>query len=426
MKFLLKNLNVFYQNAFQRADILIVDGNVAAMGQGLLVGGDAAVFDFNGAHALPGLIDPHVHLREPGFEYKETVRTGTLAAARGGYTAVCSMPNLKPVPDSPDSLKTQLDIINRDAAVTVRPYGAITRGERGAELADLEETAPYVAGFSDDGRGVQSESLMRRAMELARDLGKPIVAHAEDESLLRKGWSVNECAYARAHGLVGNDPESEWRQVERELELVRETGCSYHVCHVSTKESVGLIRLAKFEGLDVTCETAPHYLTLTDGDLCDDGRFRMNPPIRSADDRDALIEALCDGTLDMIATDHAPHSREEKSGGLAGSLNGIVGLECAFPVLYTKLVLGNITSLERLTELMSAAPARRFKLPGGRIELGEPANLAVFDLDREFVIDPSEFNSMGRSTPFEGWRVRGRCLMTVANGNTVWRDTDEK
>ncbi len=422
MKFLLKNLRVFYAGAFQPADILIVDGIVAAMGQGLFVGGDAAVFDFQGATALPGLVDPHVHLREPGFAYKETIRSGTLAAARGGYTAVCSMPNLRPVPDTLDNLNIQLGIISRDAAVTVCPYGAITRGERGAELADMAELAPFVAGFSDDGRGVQSEELMRAAMERAKSLGKPIVAHAEDESLRKKGWAVHDGAYARAHGLIGNDPESEWRQVERDLELVRETGCKYHVCHVSTKETVSLVRLAKFEGLDVTCETGPHYLTLTDGDLQDDGRFRMNPPIRSAADRDALIEGLCDGTVDMIATDHAPHSREEKSGGLEGSLNGIVGLECAFPVLYTKLVRGQITSLERLVELMSAAPARRFGLSGGRIEPGEPADLAVFDLEHEFTIDSAHFLSLGRATPFDGWRVFGKCLMTVAGGRIAWRD----
>ena len=425
MKYLLKNLNVYRESAFQKADILIDDGIVAAMGQELRVGGGVAVFDFNGAHAIPGLIDPHVHLREPGYEYKETIRTGTLAAARGGYSAVCSMPNLKPVPDNMANLKRQLDVIKRDAAVMVRPYGAITRSERGEELSDMEAMAPYVAGFSDDGRGVQSEDMMRRAMERARELNLPIVAHAEDESLLKKGWAVHDGGYARAHGLVGNPSESEWRQVERDLELVRETGCAYHVCHVSAKETVGLVRLAKGEGLDVTCETAPHYLTLTDADLQDSGRFRMNPPIRSAEDRDALIEGVCDGTVDMIATDHAPHTKEEKAGGLAHSLNGIVGLECAFPVLYTKLVLGRITSLERLIEMMSAAPARRFGLPGGAIRPGEPANIAVFDLDREFAIDPAEFASLGRATPFEGWRVRGRCLMTVSGGKIVWRDDND-
>ncbi len=423
MKFLLKNLNVFLDAALRPADILITDGIVAAIGQNLLAGGDVAVFDFHGAAALPGLVDPHVHLREPGYAYKETIRTGTLAAAHGGYTAVCAMPNLKPVPDTLENLREQLDIIARDAAVTVRPYGAVTRGEAGGELSDMEALAPYVAGFSDDGRGVQSEALMRAAMEKAKALGRPIVAHAEDESLLQKGWAVHDGAYARARGLPGNDPESEWRQVERDLELVRETGCAYHVCHVSTKETVGLVRLAKFEGLDVTCETGPHYLTLTDDELQDDGRFKMNPPIRAWEDRDALIEGLCDGTVDMIATDHAPHSAQEKSRGLAGSLNGIVGLECAFPVLYTKLVLGGVTTLARLVELMSTAPARRFGLPGGRIAPGEPANIAVFDLNREFEIDPAAFLSMGRATPFAGWRVRGQCLMTLAQGGIAWRDT---
>lgn len=422
MKYLLKNLNVFLDNALQPADILITDGIVAAIGQNLLAGGDVAVFDFHGAAALPGLIDPHVHLREPGFAYKETVRTGTLAAARGGYTAICSMPNLKPVPDTLSALREQLDILSRDAAVTVRPYGAITRGEAGAALSDMDALAPWVAGFSDDGRGVQSETLMRAAMERAKALGLPIVAHAEDECLLQKGWAVHDGAYARAHGLTGNDPESEWRQVERDLDLVRETGCAYHVCHVSTRETVALVRLAKFEGLDVSCETGPHYLTLTDGELRDDGRFKMNPPIRSAEDRDALIEGLCDGTVDMIATDHAPHAAQEKAGGLAHSLNGVVGLECAFPVLYTRLVRRGVTSLARLVELMSAAPARRFRLPGGKIAPGEPANIAVFDLEREFEIDPDEFLSMGRATPFAGWRVFGKCLMTLSEGRIAWRD----
>ena len=422
MKYLLKNLNVFLDNALQPADILITDGIVAAIGQNLLAGGDVAVFDFHGAAALPGLIDPHVHLREPGFAYKETVRTGTLAAARGGYTAICSMPNLKPVPDTLSALREQLDILSRDAAVTVRPYGAITRGEAGAALSDMDALAPWVAGFSDDGRGVQSEALMRAAMERAKALGLPIVAHAEDERLLQKGWAVHDGAYARAHGLTGNDPESEWRQVERDLDLVRETGCAYHVCHVSTRETVALVRLAKFEGLDVSCETSPHYLTLTDGELRDDGRFKMNPPIRSAEDRDALIEGLCDGTVDMIATDHAPHAAQEKAGGLAHSLNGVVGLECAFPVLYTRLVRGGVTSLARLVELMSAAPARRFRLPGGKIAPGEPANIAVFNLEREFEIDPDEFLSMGRATPFAGWRVFGKCLMTLSEGRIAWRD----
>ncbi len=424
MKFLLKNAQVFLDGAFRGADLLIDGGVVAVIGQGLAATGDAAVFDFSGAHIIPGLTDPHVHLREPGFAYKETIKTGTLAAARGGYTALCSMPNLSPVPDRLDSLNVQLDIIARDAALRVSPYGSITRGERGEELADLPALAPFVAGFSDDGRGVQDGGLMRRAMELARDLHRPIVAHAEDESLLKKGWSVNECAYAKEHGLVGNSPESEWRQVERDLELVRETGASYHVCHVSTKETLALVRLAKFEGLDVTCETAPHYLTLTDEDLEDSGSFRMNPPIRSREDREALIEGLCDGTVDMIATDHAPHSAEEKSRGLAGSLNGIVGLECAFPVLYTKLVLGRVTSLERLIELMAAAPARRFGLGDGEIRPGGRADLAVFDLENEFTIDSAGFLSKGRSTPFEGWRVRGRCLMTVSSGEIVWRRDD--
>ncbi len=423
MNYLLKNLNVYRQdNAFHKADIWISDGIVAAVGLGLSVGGDAAVFDFHGAYALPGLVDPHVHLREPGFGYKETVRTGTMAAARGGYTAVCAMPNLSPVPDSPEALEAELEIIRRDAAVAVRPFGAITRGERGLELADLEGLAPYVAGFSDDGRGVQAEDMMRRAMMAARELDKPIAAHAEDERLLLRGWAAHAGSCARRLRVLGNDPQSEWRQVERDLRLVAETGCAYHVCHVSTLETVELVRRAKDRGLDVTCEATPHNLTLTDGDLEDDGRFRMNPPIRSAEDREALLEGLRDGTVDMIATDHAPHSAQEKSRGLAGSLNGIVGLECAFPVIYTKLVLGRKLTLAELVDRMSAAPARRFGLPGGEIRQGTQANLAVFDLEKEYEIDPSTFLSMGRATPFAGWKVYGRCLMTVAGGEIVWRE----
>ncbi len=421
MKFVLKNSKVFYGGKFVPLDILICDGNVAALEREIPAGGDAAIFDFSGAYVLPGLVDPHVHLREPGFEYKETIRTGTLAAARGGYTAVCSMPNLNPVPDDLPNLQRQLEIIERDAAVDVRPFGAITRGERGGELSDMEALAPLVAGFSDDGRGVQSEDMMRRAMVLAKELHKPISAHAEDEGLLKKGWAMNDGPCARVRGLVGNPPESEWRQVERDLRLVRETGCAYHVCHVSTARTLELIRQAKAEGLDVTCETGPHYLTLTDEELEDSGRFRMNPPIRSAADRKALILGIVDGTVDMIATDHAPHSAQEKSGGLAGSLNGIVGLECAFPVMYTRFVRRGIITMEQLLNLMSFAPAARFGIPRAGIAPGARADIAVFDLDGMFRIDSSEFLSMGHSTPFDGWSVYGRCLMTISGGKIAWR-----
>ena len=420
MGYLFKNGMVFADGGFVKADVLVEEGHVSLV-DSVISDHGAQVVDILDKYVFPGFVDVHVHLREPGFSYKETIRSGTLAAARGGYTAVCPMPNLSPVPDCADNLNVQRDIIRRDAAVHVYPYGAITRGERGEELADMESMADYVVGFSDDGKGVQAPEMMRAAMERARKLGKMIAAHCEDESLLEKGWSVNQGAAERL-GLIGNAPESEWRQVQRDIALTRETGCAYHVCHVSTKESVELIRRAKAEGVDVTCETAPHYLTLTDMDIVDDGRFRMNPPIRSKADRDALIAGILDGTVDMIATDHAPHSQKEKSGGLSGSLNGIVGLECAFPVLYTKLVLGGVIGLEKLIDLMSGAPCRRFGLPGGEICAGGPADFAVFDLQREYTIDSGEFLSMGKSTPFEGWRVKGRCLMTVCNGRIVWQE----
>ena len=352
--------------------------------------------------------------------------SGTSAAAAGGYTAVCAMPNLKPVPDSREHLETQLEILRRDAKVHVHPYGAITCGEAGETLADLAAMAPYVAGFSDDGRGVQSDAMMRRAMELAKQLDKPIVAHCEDESLLQKGWSVHDGDFARAHGLVGNASESEWRQVERDLKLVRETGCQYHVCHVSTKESVALIRAAKAEGLPVTCETGPHYLVLCDEDLLDEGRFRMNPPIRSAADRDALLEGLLDGTVDCIATDHAPHSAQEKAGGLAKSLNGIVGLECAFPVLYTQLVRTGMVPMKTVLNALCVNPRRIFRLPGGDAAPGEAADLTVLDLNRPHVIDSANFRSLGRATPFDGWGVAAAVAATICGGELVYTDFNRK
>lgn len=370
-------------------------------------------------YAMPGFTDVHVHLREPGFSYKETIRTGTLAAARGGYTTVCAMPNLNPVPDSVPHLRTQLDIIERDAAIDVRPYGAITVNEAGETLSDMDGMAGDVVAFSDDGHGVQSDAMMRAAMAKAKSMGKLIAAHCEDNRLLH-GGCIHEGAWAKAHGFRGICSESEWGQVARDLELVRETGCDYHVCHISTKESVALIRKAKAEGLNVSCETAPHYLLLTEDDLQDEGRFKMNPPVRERADREALLEGLMDGTVDMIATDHAPHSAEEKAKGLAGSAMGIVGLETAFPLLYTYLVKDTgILSLERLVHLMSAAPAKRFGLESG-IRPGNPANLTLWDLDAEYEIDPNDFLSMGRATPFEGWKVNGRCIETIYHGQKVW------
>lgn len=363
---------------------------------------------------FPGFADVHVHLREPGFFYKETILSGTRAAARGGYTEVCAMPNLKPVPDTPEHLQEEREIIARDAVIGVHPYASITMAQQGKELVDFAALAPMCIAFSDDGKGVQEESMMREAMLRAKEQGRMIVAHCEVNELLKGGY-IHDGAYARSHGHKGICSESEWRQIERDLRLAEETGCAYHVCHISTKESVSLIRQAKQAGVDVTCETGPHYLLMNDSMLQEDGRFKMNPPIRGEEDRMALLEGILDGTIDMIATDHAPHSAEEKSKGLAGSAMGIVGLETAFPVLYTGLVKTGIITLEKLVTLMAVAPRRRFGLP-------EAGGCCIWDLDAEYVIDPEEFLSMGKATPFAGERVFGRCMLTMRNGKAVWQD----
>ena len=367
---------------------------------------------------LPGFCDLHVHLREPGFSYKETIRTGTQAAARGGYTAVCTMPNLNPVPDSLEHLAIQEQIIEADAVIHVYPYAAITVKEMGEELVPMEELAERVIAFSDDGRGIQSKDMMRAAMERAKALNKLIVAHCEDNSLLHNGY-IHDGWYAREHGHRGICSESEWGQIARDLELAKETGCGYHVCHISSKESVEVIRKAKAEGVDVTCETAPHYLLLTEDDLQEEGRFKMNPPLRSKADRDALIEGIQDGTIDVIATDHAPHSAEEKAQGLEKSAFGIVGIETAFPLLYTNLVKKGIITMERLLELIVYAPRKRFGIP-----LSE-SDYSVWDLETETVIDSAEFLSKGKATPFDGWKVYGTCLKTVVNGNVVYEAEGE-
>ena len=362
---------------------------------------------------FPGFCDVHVHFREPGFSYKETIRSGSLAAARGGYTAVCAMPNLDPVPDSREHLAQELAIIRRDALVRVYPYGALTVGEKGRDLADLQAMADEAVAFSDDGKGVQSESMMRAAMEAAKRLGKVLAAHCEDESLLHGGY-IHDGAYAAAHGHRGICSESEWGPIKRDLRLAKETGCAYHVCHVSTGESVALIREAKREGVDVTCETAPHYLLLTDADLREEGRFKMNPPLRGEKDREALLEGLLDGTVDMIATDHAPHSAEEKARGLDKSAFGIVGLETAFPLLYTRLVKPGILSMDRLLDALAVKPRQRFGIP-----LGE--DYTVWDLEESFTVDPAEFLSMGKATPFEGEKLLGRCKLTYAAGKIAYQ-----
>ena len=365
---------------------------------------------------VPGLCDVHVHFREPGFSYKETIASGSAAAAHGGYTAVCTMPNLDPVPDSAEHLQVQLDAIKRGAAIKVLPYGAITVGEKGERLADMEAISDKVCAFSDDGKGVQNDEMMREAMTAAKRLGKIIAAHCEDNSLLFGGY-IHDGEYARMHGHRGISSASEYKQIERDLRLAEETGCAYHVCHISTKESVELIRQAKARGVNVTCETAPHYLVLCDEDMQEDGRFKMNPPLRSREDKKALIEGIKDGTIDMIATDHAPHSAEEKGRGLEKSLMGVVGLETAFPVLYTELVTKNIITLDRLVELMSFKPKERFGIDTNN-------DFAVFDISEAYKIDPEDFLSMGRATPFAGREVFGRCLLTVHNGKVVYKAED--
>ena len=375
--------------------------------------GSIASFDDSKYVTLPGFCDVHVHFREPGFCYKEDMETGSKAAAAGGYTAVCTMPNLNPVPDSAEHLAVQLEAIRDKACIHVYPYGAITVAELGREMADLEGMAKDVIAFSDDGKGVQSEDMMREAMVRAKALGKMIVAHCEVNDLLEGGY-IHKGDYALAHGHRGICSESEWKQIERDIQLVRETGCSYHVCHISTKESVELIRKAKAEGLDVTCEVGPHYLVLDDGDLQEEGRFKMNPPLRGKADREALLQGLLDGTIDMVATDHAPHSAEEKSRGLEKSAFGIVGLETAFPVLYTKLVKPGFMTMETLLERMVYAPRKRFGIP-----LNE-GDCSVWDLTEEYVIDPETFVSKGHATPFAGWKVFGRCLKTTCGGKTVF------
>lgn len=365
---------------------------------------------------VPGLCDVHVHFREPGFSYKETIASGSAAAAHGGYTAVCTMPNLDPVPDSAEHLQVQLDAIKRGAAIKVLPYGAITVGEKGEKLADMEAMSDKVCAFSDDGKGVQNDEMMREAMAKAKRLGKIIAAHCEDNSLLFGGY-IHDGEYARMHGHRGISSASEYKQIERDLRLAEETGCAYHVCHISTKESVELIRQAKAHGVNVTCETAPHYLVLCDEDMQEDGRFKMNPPLRSREDKEALIEGIKDGTIDMIATDHAPHSAEEKGRGLEKSLMGVVGLETAFPVLYTELVMKNIITLDRLVELMSFKPKERFGIDTNN-------DFAVFDISEAYKIDPEDFLSMGRATPFAGREVFGRCLLTVHNEKVVYKAED--
>ena len=420
MSYLIRNANVFLNNSFVKADVFIKDGIISSISPNFQSVFNAVTYDMNNCFIFPGLIDVHVHLREPGFFYKETIADGTRAAAHGGFTAVCTMPNLNPVPDCLENLRIQQEIIEKAAQVRVYPYGSISRGEKQTELSDMQALAPHVLAFTDDGVGVQSDEMMEEAMIKAKGLSKIIAAHCEVNSLLG-GRAIHDGKYARALGIQGISSESEWREVERDIELVRKTGCDLHICHVSTKESVALVRKAKAEGLPVSCETAAHYLTLCEDDLKDDGCFRMNPPLRTAQDRAALLEGIADGTVEIIASDHAPHSAEEKSRGLLGSLNGIVGLETAFPVLYTKLVKTKIISLEKLIELMQVNPAKRFGI-GSAIKVGEPADLTVFDLNEEYTIEAENFFSKGKSCPFVGERVFGKCKLTMVAGEPVYKD----
>ena len=416
---ILKSGRIVRGGTSEIADVVVCDGKIVQIAPEVTVGEGDKVVDCAGKVVMSGLVDLHVHLREPGFEAKETIASGTAAAAHGGFTTVCSMPNLNPAPDTVEHLQVQLDAIKRDAVVKVLPYATITRERYGRELVDFAALKPMVAGFSDDGSGVQSDDVMRAAMAEAVKADAIIAAHCEVNELLKGGY-IHDGEYAAQHGHKGICSESEWQQIERDIELAGECGCRYHVCHISTKESVELIRQAKQRGVKITCETGPHYLTMCDMDLQEEGRFKMNPPIRSAEDRDALVEGIKDGTIDVVATDHAPHTLEEKSRGLAGSAMGVVGLETSFAVIYTKLVREGVITLEKAVELMSEAPRKIFNLGGGLCE-GQAADIAVFDLEAEFDVNPEDFHSKGRSTPFEGWHLWGECCLTMVDGKIVWQ-----
>ena len=420
MKILLKNALIFTNEKFEKNNVEIEDGVISKIEVANNEEKFDKVYDLEGLYLFPGLIDVHTHLRQPGFEYKETIETGSMAGAKGGYTSICAMPNLNPTPDCMENLQIELDAIKKDAKINVYPYGTITKGEKGEELANLEEMADAVIAFSDDGHGVQSEEMMKEAMRQAKSLDKKIVAHCEDNSLLNGGY-IHDGEYAKLHGHKGICSESEWGPIKRDIELASQTGCHYHVCHISTKESVEIIRQAKKRGVNITCETGPHYLTLNDMDLQEHGRFKMNPPIRSEEDRKALIAGILDGTIDMIITDHAPHSEEEKSKGLQGSSMGVVGLEVAFPVLYTNLVKTGVITLEKLLELMNTNPRKIFGI-GTEIKVGEKADLAVYNLEENYNIDSNTFVSKGKATPFDGDNVYGKCKMTICGGNVVFTE----
>lgn len=421
MTLLIKNALTYIDKTFKKSDVLIKDGRIHSLAVSILSESVDRVVDAQDKYFLiPGFVDVHTHLREPGFSYKETIKTGSMAGAKAGYTDLCTMPNLNPAPDNAEHLKAQTDIIERDAVINVLPFGTITKERKGVgEIIDFESIADQVAGFSDDGTGVQTEELMKQAMTKCAKLGKIISAHCEVNDLLKGGY-IHDGVYARTHNHKGICSESEWAQIERDCCLAEKTGCQYHVCHISTKESVDIIRKAKARGVKVTCETGPHYLTMCDEDLQEDGRFKMNPPLRAAQDKQALIEGVLDGTIDVIATDHAPHSAEEKSKGLEKSAMGVVGLETAFAVLNTKLVKTGIITLEKLVEMMSVRPREIFGIDGGEIKEGAVANLALLDVDKEWTVNPDNFVTMGRATPFEGWKLQGENLLTIYRGEIVY------
>ncbi|MGN0521413.1 MAG: dihydroorotase [Eubacterium sp.] len=421
MTLLIKNALVFQSDKFKKSDVLIKNGIIHSLGISIPENGVNRVFDAKDKYFLiPGFVDVHTHLRQPGFSYKETIKTGTMAAAKAGYTALCTMPNLNPVPDSVDNLKKQLDIIEKDAVIDVYPFGSITVGRKGSgELVDFASIADKVIGYSDDGTGVQTQELMQKAMEKCASIDKIISAHCEVNELLKGGY-IHDGEYCKKHNHRGICSESEWAQIERDCLLAEKTGCRYHVCHISTKQSVDIIRNAKKRGVCVTCETGPHYLTLCDEDLQEDGRFKMNPPLRAREDMQALIEGVLDGTIDVIATDHAPHSAEEKSKGLEKSAMGITGLETAFAVLNTKLVKTGVITLEKLINMMSVRPREIFGIEGGKIEAGAPADLALIDADKQWTVNPDDFISMGKATPFKDWKVQGENLLTILRGEIVY------
>lgn len=415
---LIKNARLSPSATEGTVDIFIYKGHIGKIAPRLEAPEGTRVVDADGLTVIPGLVDVHVHLREPGFSYKETIATGTEAAAAGGFTTICPMPNLNPAPDSPETLGQQLELIRRDARIETIPYATITRTRLGEELIDYEALAPMVAGFSDDGSGVQDEDTMRKAMEKIASTGKILAAHCEVNSLLKKGY-IHDGEYARLHGHRGICSESEWREIERDIRLAEETGCRLHICHISTAESVELIRQGKARGVKVTCETGPHYLAFCDDDLQEDGRFKMNPPIRSRRDMEALREGAADGTIDVIATDHAPHSVEEKSRGLEKSAMGVVGLETSLAAVYTYMVLPGRISYQRMIEMMAGAPRHIFGFEGGLKE-GDRADLALVDFNKEWEVNPQEFKSAGKSTPFAGHKLKGMVMTTIAAGKTVF------